>query len=209
MRYSISFPRYREGHSESTEAVADEGVVGDASFSQEGAEITTREEMHVVASSPAFANLGRYPVETGFGEEEMEEGEAGVDLDGEMAIGGGEEASLSHSPHFSDERQLALAITHMFDDSIGVSNIEGVVRKGKMSPIGSASSHLGIVSLESVPIFFETDRGDVLWVGVETFEMIVILGIFLGVDSDIDDGRLGCRLGPFQKLEPFPRAAFP
>ncbi len=197
-----------KSHGKAEETVFDERVFGNASLFQEDTQFSFREEMHVVAGSPAFAKESSDAVKEGLRKQDMEKRDTSVDFDREKAVGCGAVAMFSYAVHFFEKGELLFSVSHMFDHGVGVRNVKTVVREGKVGAIGCLGFDFGIPSSEFVPICFETDGGDIGRITIEPFKEVIVLGVFDSVDPDIKNSSCGRCLGPFQKLEPLSGSAF-
>ena len=106
------------GHWEATEAVFDEGVVRHADVREESSQVGLGEEGHIVASRPAFADPRHKAVKVTLREEEMKEGNAGVEFDREVAVGGSEVAPPTDPVELRKKATLIIEVSDMFDDGV-------------------------------------------------------------------------------------------
>ncbi len=163
------------GHSETTEAVGDEGRVSDTDVREELSQVGYGEERHIVASCPTFTDPGDKAIKVPLGEEEVKERDAGMELDRKMTVGRGEIAPSTDSVELGKEATLVIKVANVFDDGVGVAHIKTILRKGKSPTItrdgrdkriaGAETGYLGIAS--------HADRGNFFGMLVKLFEIVV------------------------------------
>ena len=119
-----------------------------------------------------------------------------MEFDRKVTVGGSEVAPFGDPIEFGEKSALVIKISHMFDDGIGVDDIESVVGKREGATITGNSSNERVASLEGSNFLVgtESDRGNFFWCGVVFFEVVVGGGVLGRVNSDIDDGLVlsGC-----------------
>ena len=124
-----------------------------------------------------------------------------------MAIGSGEIATRTDTIEFREKPALIIKCADVFDDSIGIGDVKGVVRKRKCSTITCESGHLGITFFEEREIT-HAHRGNFFFMGIKFFQVVVGSGILGGIDADVHNTFLCFRGCEGEKLRKFLGPAF-
>lgn len=133
----------------------------------------------------------------------MEEWDTGVNFDRKESVGGRDIAALTDTVEFAEKGDLLLVSAHVFDDGIGAGDIKRVIGKRKPGPVARDSRHFGIASFEFGEVRLDADGGDVFWIGVVTFEVVIRFRILGRVYADIDESVFWSRSHEDEKLSPF------
>jgi hypothetical protein len=176
---------------EAPDAVAEDLAIADAGVAEEFADVGEREEAHVIPGGPGIAGEMEAAVEEGLGKP-VKEWKLGVNLHGEVAVGGGDEGLPTGAADLSEKIDLGLVVADMLEDGIGPADVELAVVEGKDAPGVSHGTNLGIAAAE-LEGFVDAQGGDLLGVRVILFEVVVDGRVFMVGETDIEDGGGGRR----------------
>jgi hypothetical protein len=191
-----------EGHCEEKEPVATDMISGDASFDEEGFQAVPGEEVHIVPGGPVFPDPSEKGIETFLRKKEMEEGDAGVEFDWETSVRSGEEASSSDPIGFAEKGDLVLPGAHVFEDGVGVDDVERLIGKGKRPTVAGNIGDKRIAGLEGFT-GSGTEGRDFFRIRVVSFQVIVTFRIFGGVHPDVENGIVRRWVKEREKLPQF------
>ena len=128
--------------------------------------------MHIIIRRPLFADETKESIEIFFRKEQVEQGNACVNFDGEIPVGRGNAASSGNANEFGEKMLLLCASADVFYDSIGITDIKSIVCKRQCCAIGYDRLDMRVSFLKMTEIFVRHDR-DVLGKGIVFFEVVI------------------------------------
>jgi hypothetical protein len=138
----------------------------------------------------------------------VEERYARVDLDGEVAVWCGEVPAPSDADELLEEAKLTVPASDVFDDGIGIDDIEFVLDEGEQSAI-SGNDPYRRVPLRQRGNVSHRDDSDPVRIRIPFLEDIVGVGIFGDIRAGIEDRGVLVRREQIEKLAVLPLAAVP
>lgn len=117
----------------------------------------------------------------------MKEWYAGMQFNGEVSIRCREKTFFRDTEHLAEEIDLHCSVADMFEDGVGIRDVELILCEGERASIGFSIRNFRIQRRENRPVF-DADSGDILFVRIVFLEVVVGRGILSRIDTDIEDG---------------------